>query len=57
MRQKVNFMQANERKFILCCLMLFFSLGAFAQQINVTGSVNEHQKAFELNDYFSYDQI
>lgn len=41
MRQKVNFMQANGRKFILCCLMLFFSLGAFAQQINVTGNVKD----------------
>lgn len=46
MRQKVNFMQANGRKFILCCLMLFFSLGAFAQQINVTGNVKD-----ALGDY------
>lgn len=41
MRQKVNFMQADGRKFILCCLMLFLSLGAFAQQINVAGNVKD----------------
>lgn len=34
-------MQADGRKFIICCLMLFFSLGAFAQQINVTGNVKD----------------
>lgn len=34
-------MQANGRKFILCYLMLFFSSGAFAQQINVTSNVKD----------------